>query len=114
VNGADFAALAAKSSDCPSKQNGGDLGFFSRGQMVKSFEDAAFSQQKDAIGPVVETQFGFHIIQVVERRSAQTMKLEGETKQQVTTFLETQKQKAAFESLIKRLKAGANIVVYGK
>lgn len=114
VGGADFAALATKSSDCPSKQNGGDLGFFSRGQMVKAFDDAAFAQQINAIGPVVETQFGYHIIQVIERRNAQTVKLEGETKQQISAFLQNQKQKAAFEGLLKRLKAGANIVVYGK
>lgn len=113
VAGADFADLAAKSSDCPSKQNGGDLGFFARGQMVKPFEDAAFSQQKNAIGPIVETDFGFHIIQVLEHRSAQIAKLDAETKKQIRTFLEQQKKQAAYDALVKRLKAGANIVVFG-
>jgi len=114
VNGADFADVAAKNSDCPSKQNGGDVGTFSRGQMVKPFEDAAFSQQKNAIGPVVETDFGFHIIQVLERQSAQVAKLDAATKKQINDFLERQKQQTAFEGLVKRLKAGANILVYGK
>ena len=77
VAGADFADLAKKNSDCPSKQNGGDLGTFARGQMVKPFEDAAFSQEKNAIGPVVETDFGFHIIQVLEHQSPQIAKLDG-------------------------------------
>jgi peptidyl-prolyl cis-trans isomerase C len=113
VAGADFADLATKNSDCPSKQNGGDLGFFARGQMVKPFEDAAFSQQKNAIGPVVETDFGFHIIQVLEHRSAQIAKLDAETKKQISTFLEQQKKQETYDRLIKRLKAGANIVVYG-
>jgi peptidyl-prolyl cis-trans isomerase C len=112
--GADFADLAAKNSDCPSKQNGGDLGSFARGQMVKPFEDAAFSQQKNAIGPVVETDFGFHIIQVLEHRTEEIMKLDAETKKQISAFLEQQKQQTAFDGLVKKLKASANIVIYGK
>jgi peptidyl-prolyl cis-trans isomerase C len=113
VSGADFAELAKKNSDCPSKENGGDLGTFTRGQMVKPFEDAAFSQEKNAIGPVVQTDFGYHIIQVIEHLSPQVVKLDGETKKQVQAFLERQKQQGAFDTLVKRLKAGANIVVYG-
>jgi hypothetical protein len=65
--GKDFAAVATSVSDCPSKAAGGDLGVFPRGKMVKEFEDAAFSQEVGKIGPVVITQFGFHIIQVLER-----------------------------------------------
>ena len=114
VAGADFAELAKKSSDCPSKEHGGDLGTFTRGQMVKPFEDAAFSQEKNAIGPVVETEFGFHIVQVIEHKSPEVVKLDGETKNQIQAFLERQKQQGAFDALVKRLKAGANIVVYGK
>jgi peptidyl-prolyl cis-trans isomerase C len=114
VNGADFADVATKNSDCPSKQAGGDLGTFSRGQMVKPFEDAAFSQQLNAIGPIVETDFGFHIIQVLEHKNAQAAKLDGAAKKKISDFLERQKQQAAFEGLVKRLKAGANILVYGK
>jgi peptidyl-prolyl cis-trans isomerase C len=90
--GADFADLAKKNSDCPSKESGGDLGTFTRGQMVKPFEDAAFSQEKNAIGPVVETEFGFHIIQVLEHLSPQTAKLDNEIKKQIQAFLERQKQ----------------------
>jgi peptidyl-prolyl cis-trans isomerase C len=114
VGGADFAELAAKNSDCPSKEQGGDLGFFARGQMVKPFEDAAFSQAKNEIGPVVETEFGFHIIQVLEHRSPQVAKLDSDTRKQIMAFLERQKQQDALEGVIKRLKAEANIVVYGK
>jgi len=114
VAGADFADLATKNSDCPSKKDGGDLGFFARGQMIKPFEDAAFSQQKNTIGPVVETDFGFHIIQVLEHRTAQIAKLNAETKTQISTFLERQKAQEAYDGLVKRLKANANIVVYGK
>jgi peptidyl-prolyl cis-trans isomerase C len=114
ISGADFAELAKKHSDCPSKKGGGDLGTFNRGQMVKPFEDAAFSQEKSAIGPVVETEFGFHIIQVLDRQGPQVAKLDGETKQQIQAVLDRQKQQGAFDSMIKRLKAGANIVIHGK
>ena len=114
LDGADFADLAKKNSDCPSKDAGGDLGSFSRGQMVKPFEDAAFSQEINAIGPVVETDFGFHIIQVLEHQIAQVMKLDAEAKRQIVTFLEREKQQQAFDGLVKKMKARANIVVYGK
>jgi len=66
VDGADFAGLAADHSDCPSRQKGGVLGTFRRGQMVKPFEEAAFSQEVGEIGPVIETRFGYHVIEVTE------------------------------------------------
>ena len=114
LGGADFADLAAKNSDCPSKQAGGDLGTFARGQMVKPFEDAAFSQEKNAIGPVVETDFGFHIIQVLDHQASQVVKLDTDTKQRINTYLERENLKSAFDGIVKGLKAAANIVVYGK
>ena len=61
-DGADFAALAAENSDCPSGQQGGELGTFGRGQMVPEFEEAAFSMDAGATSDVVETDFGYHLI----------------------------------------------------
>lgn len=61
--GGEFAALAQQHSDCPSGQQGGDLGEFGRGMMVGAFEDTAFSIDVGVTSDVVETDFGYHLIQ---------------------------------------------------
>ena len=61
--GEAFADVAAASSDCPSGAKGGSLGDFGRGQMIKEFEDAAFSMEVGDMSDVVETAFGYHLIQ---------------------------------------------------
>lgn len=61
--GGDFGSLAGQHSDCPSGKQGGSLGSFGRGQMVKAFEDTAFGLDVGATSGVVETDFGFHLIQ---------------------------------------------------
>ena len=61
--GADFGLLAKQNSKCPSGRNGGDLGEFGRGMMVKGFEDAAFSLNVNELSVPIQTQFGYHLIQ---------------------------------------------------
>ncbi len=68
LNGEDFAKLAAEFSDCPSGKNaGGSLGEFGKGAMVPPFEEAAFNQAIGEVGPLVKTQFGYHIVKVEAR-----------------------------------------------
>ena len=111
VDGADFAETAKANSDCPSKTNGGDLGSFPRGQMVKPFDDAAFKQKKNEIGPVVQTDFGYHIIQVLDHTKPKTQPLDKSVKENISTFLVQKKRYTAFSDLMNQLKTKANIVV---
>jgi len=67
ANGTDFAAFATENSDGPSASKGGDLGWFYEGQMVAKFNDFVFSNKKESIG-LVETDFGFHIIKVIDTK----------------------------------------------
>lgn len=72
LKGSKFSTLATLYSEDPgSAKKGGELGFFSRGDMVSEFENAAFALQDGEISPVIETQYGFHIIQMIERRGNQ-------------------------------------------
>ncbi len=71
-SGMDFAELAKQYSTGPTKDTGGDLGFFERGKMVKEFEDAAFALEAGGISDVVKTQFGYHVIKVEERKEPYT------------------------------------------
>lgn len=68
THGQSFEEIAKESSLCPSRKNGGNLGWFGRNQMVKEFEQACFNAKKgDIIGPV-KTQFGYHIIKIIDTK----------------------------------------------
>lgn len=66
--GADFAALAEKHSQCPSGKKGGDLGEFRPGMMVKEFDKVVFSGNLNEVYGPIKTQFGFHLIEILERK----------------------------------------------
>lgn len=68
LGGKSFADVAAEVSMCPSGANGGDLGFFGKGMMVKEFEDAAFSMNVGEVSDPIQTQFGWHLIQLTDKQ----------------------------------------------
>jgi len=84
--GNDFATLAKKYSEGPTKSEGGDLGYFTAGRMVKPFEDTAFKMKKGEISDLVRTRFGFHIIKVEDVKEARTKALD-EVRDQISKIL---------------------------
>ncbi len=104
--GADFVELAKKSSDGPSAQSGGDLGYFSRGQMVKTFEDAAFALEKGQVSAPVQTEFGWHIIKLEDKRPRPLPTFE-EVKEQLTASLIQNK----LRTVVQDLRASAKVEI---
>lgn len=98
-----FEDAAKESSTCPSGQQGGDLGEFGKGQMVKEFEEAAFAAEIGAIVGPVKTQFGFHLIKVEAKSEAETLAYET-VKEQIKKNLLQQKQQQAYTAKIAELK----------
>jgi parvulin-like peptidyl-prolyl isomerase len=110
-NGADFAELAKKYSQDPgSAPNGGDLGFFRRGQMVREFEDAAFSLEPGQISDPVRTQFGFHLIKVEEKKPAQHPELAQIRERVLKDYIAAERDRR-FEQFYAELKAHAKIFI---
>jgi peptidyl-prolyl cis-trans isomerase C len=106
--GADFAELAKENSDCPSKVNGGDLNEFGRGEMVKSFEDVAFALKDKEISDVVETEYGYHIIQTISHTPAYKETLD-EAKGKIVMRLKMAQLREKMSPYVEKLRKEANI-----
>jgi peptidyl-prolyl cis-trans isomerase C len=106
--GADFAQMATQYSDCPSKERGGDLGYFGRGQMVPPFDAAAFALKVGDLSDIVTTDFGYHIIKAVDYRPARTVTLD-DAKQDISNYIQSQQKQAAIGSYIETLRGAAKI-----
>ncbi|MBN2398301.1 MAG: peptidylprolyl isomerase [Deltaproteobacteria bacterium] len=106
--GKPFPELAKKYSECPSSAEGGDLGYFARGQMVQPFEDVAFSLKKGETSGVVETSFGYHLIQAVDKKP-EVMSSYDEVKDRLTQYLKRTKAGEEAEKYVERLKGKAKI-----
>jgi len=107
-DGADFAELAKIHSICPMAPQGGDLGFFPRGEMDPAFENIAFELGIGQISDVVETKYGFHIIKATDHKDASTTPFD-QAKDDIVQQLTQKKQSDIAEEYIESLKAQANI-----
>jgi parvulin-like peptidyl-prolyl isomerase len=109
--GADFAQMAEKHSmDKGSAVRGGDLDFFARGQMVPAFEKAAFSLSEGQISDIVETQFGLHLIKVVEKKGATKLRFD-QAENDLREYLFRSSQQNAFEEYVAELRKSSDIKV---
>lgn len=89
-DGGDFAALAKEYSKDGSAQSGGDLGYFTKGEMIQEFEDAAFSMEIGQVSEPVKSEYGYHIIKVTDKKEAQEATLEN-SKDEIKDILRNQK-----------------------
>ncbi len=110
LKGEDFATLAKESSDCPSASKGGDLDYFQRGQMVAPFEEAAFSLKTGEMSGIIETQFGYHLIKVVDKKESGVMVFD-EIKVNIESHLRQQKVNEQYASYIEALKSKAKVEI---
>lgn len=99
----NFEEAAKKYSKCPSKEKGGDLGYFKRGMMVKEFEDAAFLLPLHTYSEPVESQFGYHIIEVVDKTEKGMLPFE-DVKDKLKEQLLAAKQQEVYEEKLEELK----------
>ena len=114
VNGADFGKLAEENSDCPSgKASKGSLGRFGRGQMVKEFEDAAFSQEIGKVGKPVKTQFGWHLILVESRDEGGPVKFE-DVKEMLKSGMTAEATRRAQMEFMQKIEDSAKIEILEK
>lgn len=113
ADGADFAQTAKEVSECPSKEQGGDLGFFQKGQMVGAFETAAFSLKLGELSDIVETEYGYHIIKVTEKKDAGVMAFE-EMKPRIEQHVKSEKMAGQLVQYVEGLKSKAKVEVYVK
>jgi peptidyl-prolyl cis-trans isomerase C len=108
TDGGDFAELAKEYSEGPSAPKGGDLGYFRRGQMVKPFEDTAFSMKVDEVSGMVETRFGYHLIKVYDIKPEETIAY-ADVKDKIAQRLKQQKIEKAAKAYVADLKKDAKI-----
>jgi peptidyl-prolyl cis-trans isomerase C len=110
-NGGNFEALAKEYSEDTTRDKGGDLGYFTKGRMVKPFEEAAFSLQVGQVSPIVESIYGYHLIMVVDRKPEGKVSYE-DAKPRIQQVLKNEKVRTQLRAHLDDLKAKADIQRY--
>ena len=109
--GGDFAALAKEHSACPSSAQGGDLGYFARGQMVKPFEDAAFALEPGQVSDIVETKFGYHLIKVTDKKPPSTIPFD-EVKDRIAEHMKQEQTREKVLAYVEELRGKAKVEIF--
>ena len=111
--GEDFGKLAREFSEGPSKEKDGDLGYFGRGQMVKPFEEVAFTLAPGNVSDIVQTKFGYHLIKVIDKKPGSVISYEN-VKEKLGRFVKGQKVKEKLDIYIEELRSRAKVEILMK
>lgn len=111
LSNTSFEDLAKEYSQDPSAETGGDLGYFEKGQMVQPFEDAAFTTPVGNVSDIVETQYGYHLVKVLDYKKETVSEIE-EVKDEIKQALAATNQQDVFKAYLDDLKANASIKNY--
>jgi parvulin-like peptidyl-prolyl isomerase len=111
VQGEDFALSAKESDDSESSEKGGDLGYFTPGQLSKKMEDAAFSLAAGQVSPIIEDRFGYHILKVTEHRPKTVLPFE-EVRERAVKQLQRERMLAEVNPYLKRLREAARVEIH--
>ena len=112
VDGEDFALVAGEVSEGREASRGGDMGFFAQDAMMPELTNVAFALEIGQVSDIIETQFGFHILKLVERRPASKMSF-SEAKGPVEQLLKDNQAAEKLSVLLSELKVGADVVMKG-
>jgi parvulin-like peptidyl-prolyl isomerase len=112
-SGVDFAEVAKKYSESPDAQNGGDLGFFAKGDMPPEFDEVIFSLKMGEVSKVVKTPYGYQIFKLTGQREAHRVSFE-DAKEQIKTMLRKQKRMFAFDFWIAEIRENSEIILNQK
>jgi len=110
-NEIDFAEAAKEFSQCPSKQKGGELGMFARGQMVPEYDEVSFTMEPGEISKPVKTQFGYHIIKMNEKKEASEAVFE-DVKEQLAKDILSEKQRQVYMTKVEEMKNKYEVKVF--
>lgn len=113
TKGADFAKIAKEYGEDPTRDRGGDLGYFTRGRMVKPFEDAVWGMKTNQISNIIETQFGFHVIKKIDHKKARQKPFK-EVTEQIERSLVARKRNQVIRDALQKWKDEAKIELFVK
>lgn len=111
--GADFGQLAAQYSKDPSKERGGDIGYFAKGQLMPEIEEVCFKLEVGQVSGIVKTQFGYHIMKLTDKKEPHPVEL-SEVKGTIEKELRDKAQRESFDGLVTSLRSKARVKINGK